>query len=151
MPTNLYGPGDNYDLKTSHVLPALIRKVHEAKTAGAPAIELWGSGTPLREFMHVDDCADALVFLMTHYSDASHVNVGTGTDISIRDLAGLIARIAGYDGDITLDRTKPDGTPRKLMSGEKLHALGWQPKIGLEDGVAQVYRDHASARPAAAE
>jgi GDP-L-fucose synthase len=146
MPTNLYGPGDNYDLKTSHVLPALIRKVHEAKMAGAPSIEIWGSGTPLREFMHVDDCADALVFLMKHYSGDEHVNVGTGSDISIHDLARTIARIAGYEGGITLDRSKPDGTPRKLMSSAKLHALGWTPKIGLEDGISRVIGGFESSR-----
>jgi len=139
MPTNLYGPGDNYDLKTSHVLPALIRKAHEAKTAGAPSMELWGTGSPLREFMHVDDCADALVFLMQHYSGDEHVNVGTGSDLSILDLAKLVCKAVGYDGEIRLDPSKPDGTPRKLMSSEKLQALGWQTKIGLEDGIRSVY------------
>jgi GDP-L-fucose synthase len=144
MPANLYGPGDNYDLKSSHVMPALIRKIHEAKIAGAPSIELWGSGTPLREFMYVDDCADALVFLMKNYSGEGHVNVGTGSDLSIAELAKLIARIAGYEGGLTLDRSKPDGTPRKLMSSAKLHALGWTPSIPLEDGIAKVYRDFAA-------
>jgi GDP-L-fucose synthase len=141
MPTNLYGPGDNYDLKTSHVLPALVRKAHEAKAANAPSIELWGTGTPLREFMHVDDCADALVFLMQHYSGDEHVNVGTGSDLSILDLAKLVCKAVGYEGEIRLDASKPDGTPRKLMSSEKLQALGWQPKIGLKTGIARVYRD----------
>jgi GDP-L-fucose synthase len=141
MPTNLYGPGDNYDLKTSHVLPALIRKAHEAKAANAPSIELWGTGTPRREFMHVDDCADALVFLMQHYSGDEHVNVGTGSDLSILDLAKLVCKAVGYEGEIRLDASKPDGTPRKLMSSEKLQALGWQPKIGLKTGIARVYRD----------
>jgi GDP-L-fucose synthase len=141
MPTNLYGPGDNYDLKTSHVLPALIRKAHEAKAANAPSIELWGTGTPLREFMHVDDCADALVFLMQRYSGDEHVNVGTGSDLSILDLAKLVCKAVGYEGEIRLDASKPDGTPRKLMSSEKLQALGWQPKIGLKTGIARVYRD----------
>ncbi|MFZ2099055.1 MAG: GDP-L-fucose synthase [Oricola sp.] len=141
MPTNLYGPGDNYDLKTSHVLPALIRKAHEAKTAGAPSIELWGTGTPLREFMHVDDCADALVFLMKHYTGEGHVNVGTGSDLAIYDLAKLVCSVIGYEGEITLDRSKPDGTPRKLMSSDKLRSMGWTPKIALEDGIARVYRD----------
>ena len=141
MPTNLYGPGDNYDLKTSHVLPALIRKAHEAKAAGSPSIELWGTGSPLREFMHVDDCADALVFLMRNYSGDQHVNVGTGSDLSILDLAKLVCKAVGYEGEITLDISKPDGTPRKLMSSEKLQALGWQSKIGLEDGIARVYQD----------
>jgi GDP-L-fucose synthase len=141
MPTNLYGPGDNYDLKTSHVLPALIRKAHEAKAANAPSIELWGTGTPLREFMHVDDCADALVFLMQCYSGDEHVNVGTGSDLSILDLAKLVCKAVGYEGEIRLDASKPDGTPRKLMSSEKLQALGWQPKIGLKTGIVRVYRD----------
>jgi len=141
MPTNLYGPGDNYDLKTSHVLPALIRKAHEAKAANAPSIELWGTGTPLREFMHVDDCADALVFLMQRYSGDEHVNVGTGSDLSILDLAKLVCAAVGYEGEIRLDASKPDGTPRKLMSSEKLQALGWQSKIGLKTGIARVYRD----------
>ncbi len=137
MPTNLYGPGDNYDLESSHVLPALIRKVSEAKAAGAPSVTVWGSGTPLREFMHADDCADALVFLMRHYSDADHVNVGTGREITILDLAKMIAKAAGYDGKIELDRSKPDGTPRKLMDSSRLHAMGWSPKIDLEIGIRQ--------------
>ena len=135
MPTNLYGTGDNYDPQTSHVLPALIRKVEEARASGAPAITLWGSGTPLREFLHADDCADALVFLMQHYSGHEHVNVGSGEEISIRDLAQMIARAAGYDGAIELDPSKPDGTPRKLMDSAKLRAMGWQPTIGLEAGI----------------
>ena len=137
MPTNLYGPGDNYDLETSHVLPALIRKIGEAKAAGAPSVTVWGSGTPLREFMHADDCADALVFLMQRYSDGEHVNVGTGQEITILDLAKLIANAAGYDGKIELDRAKPDGTPRKLMDSSRLHAMGWSPKIDLEIGIRQ--------------
>jgi GDP-L-fucose synthase len=141
MPTNLYGPGDNYDLKTSHVLPALIRKVHDAKMAGAPSIEIWGTGTPMREFMHVDDCADALVFLMKNYSDEGHVNVGTGSDLAILDLAKLVCAVIGYDGEIRLDTSKPDGTPRKLMSSDKLRSLGWEPSITLEDGITRVYRD----------
>ncbi|MBU4531357.1 MAG: GDP-L-fucose synthase [Hoeflea sp.] len=137
MPTNLYGTGDNYDLKTSHVLPALVRKVEEARAAGAPSITLWGSGTPLREFLHADDCADALVFLMRHYSGHEHVNVGSGAEISIRDLAQMIARASGYDGAIELDPSKPDGTPRKLMDSAKLRAMGWQPSIGLEAGIGR--------------
>lgn len=137
MPTNLYGTGDNYDLATSHVLPALIRKVQEAKAAGAASITLWGSGAPLREFMHADDCADALVFLAQHYSGHEHVNVGSGQEISIRGLAEMIAEASGYTGSIELDPTKPDGTPRKLMDSAKLHALGWQPKIDLEAGIAR--------------
>jgi len=138
MPTNLYGPGDNYDPETSHVLPALIRKVSEAVATGAPSITLWGSGTPLREFLHADDCADALVFLMQHYSGLGHVNVGSGEEISILDLARLIARIAGYAGEIAFDSSKPDGTPRKLMDSTRLRAMGWAPRIGLEAGVRQI-------------
>ncbi|MDZ7603530.1 MAG: GDP-L-fucose synthase [Hoeflea sp.] len=135
MPTNLYGTGDNYDLATSHVLPALIRKVQEAKAARAPAITLWGSGTPLREFLHADDCADALVFLMQHYSGHEHINVGSGEEISIRDLALTIAKASGYEGSIELDPSKPDGTPRKLMDSSRLRAMGWRPQIGLEAGI----------------
>ncbi|EDQ35689.1 Nucleoside-diphosphate-sugar epimerase [Hoeflea phototrophica DFL-43] len=137
MPTNLYGTGDNYDLATSHVLPALIRKVYEAKAAAAPSITLWGSGTPLREFMHADDCADALVFLMQHYSGHDHVNVGSGQEVTIRDLALMIARASGYVGSIDLDPSKPDGTPRKLMDSTRLGAMGWQPAIALEVGIAR--------------
>ena len=154
MPTNLYGPGDNYDLATSHVLPALVRKVHEAKAAGAPSITLWGSGTPLREFMHADDCADALVFLMQHYRGHEHVNVGTGQEISIRDLAQMIAAASGYQGTVELDASKPDGTPRKLMDSSRLRAMGWSPAIGLEDGVARTvaeYRAIADSRQGSAE
>lgn len=139
MPTNLYGPGDNFDLETSHVLPALIRKAHEAKIGGAEAITIWGSGTPLREFMHCDDCADALVFLLKTYSGYEHVNVGTGSDLSIRELTETICKIVGFDGAIEHDRSKPDGTPRKLMSSQKLLDMGWAPKIGLEDGIRQTY------------
>ncbi|MEQ8307948.1 MAG: GDP-L-fucose synthase [Hoeflea sp.] len=135
MPTNLYGTGDNYDLRTSHVLPALIRKVHEAKADNAPSITLWGSGTPLREFLHADDCADALVFLMQHYSGHEHVNVGSGHEVSIRDLAVMIAEASGYSGTIELDPSKPDGTPRKLMDSARLRAMGWQPSIGLDAGI----------------
>ncbi|MEP3438038.1 MAG: GDP-L-fucose synthase [Hoeflea sp.] len=143
MPTNLYGTGDNYDLQTSHVLPALIRKVHEAKSTGASSITLWGSGTPLREFMHADDCADALVFLMRHYSGYEHVNVGSGVEVTIRDLAVTIARSSGYPGSIELDPSKPDGTPRKLMDSAKLWAMGWKPKIGLEDGISRSVAEFA--------
>ncbi|MFM6949712.1 MAG: GDP-L-fucose synthase family protein [Novosphingobium sp.] len=138
MPTNLYGPGDNFDPESSHVVPALIRKVHEAKASGAP-VTLWGTGTPLREFMHVDDCADACVFLMKHYSGAEHINIGTGSEISIRDLAGLIMEVAGYRGEIITDPARPDGTPRKLMDNAQLTALGWQPQIGLREGLADAY------------
>ena len=139
MPTNLYGPGDNFDLASSHVVPALIRKAHEAKVSGAAFMEVWGTGTPKREFLHVDDCADACVHLMKIYSDMQHVNVGSGTDISILDLTKLIASIVGFDGNIVQDVSKPDGTPRKLMDTEKLRAMGWSPKIGLEDGLKDAY------------
>jgi GDP-L-fucose synthase len=142
MPTNLYGTGDNYDLTSSHVLPALVRKVHEAKAAGAPSITLWGSGTPLREFLHADDCADALVFLMRHYSGYEHVNVGSGQEVTIRDLAMMIAQATGYRGTIELDPSKPDGTPRKLMDSGKLNQMGWTPKIGLEAGIARTIAEY---------
>jgi GDP-L-fucose synthase len=145
MPTNIYGPGDNFDLATSHVLPALIRKAHDARHSGAAALTIWGSGTPRREFLHVDDCADALVFLMQNYSADSHVNVGTGEDIAILDLARMVAETAGFKGSIQTDPTKPDGTPRKLLSVEKLHGLGWRHRIGLRDGIAatlQWFMDH---------
>ncbi len=141
MPTNLYGTGDTYDPLSSHVLPALIRKVVEARDRGAAAITLWGSGTPLREFLHADDCADGLVFLMQHYSDFEHVNVGSGREVTIRALAGLIAKAAGYEGRIELDLTKPDGTPRKLMDSGKIAGLGWRPKIGLEAGILRTLVD----------
>ena len=137
MPTNLYGPGDNFDLATSHVLPALIRKVHEAKLAGASSFEIWGSGSPRREFMHVDDCADALVFLMKNYSAESHVNVGTGSDVTILELAEMIADIVGFDGEIIRDESKPDGTPRKLLDTALLDDLGWSARIKLRDGIEQ--------------
>ncbi|WP_196259691.1 GDP-L-fucose synthase [Pelagibacterium limicola] len=140
MPTNLYGPRDNFDLNSSHVLPALIRKVHEAKQSGASAITIWGTGAPLREFLHADDCADALVFLLKSYSETSHVNVGSGEDISILDLARLVCRVVGFDGVIEHDLTKPDGTSRKLMSSDRLRGMGWMPKIGLQDGIARTYR-----------
>ena len=139
MPTNLYGPGDNFDLASSHVLPALLRKAHEAKVSGARSMTLWGSGTPMREFLHVDDCADACVFLMKSYSDAGHINVGSGTDIAIIDLARLVAEVVGADVDIELDTSKPDGTPRKLMSNARLAAMGWSPNVDLRDGIAATY------------
>ncbi len=139
MPTNLYGPNDNYDLQNSHVLPALIRKFHEAKLAGSPNVEIWGTGSPKREFLHSDDLAEACVFLMQHYSDEQFVNIGTGEDISIKDLALLIKRIVGYDGKLLFDASKPDGTPRKLMDVSKLHALGWKHRIDLETGIKSVY------------
>ena len=140
MPTNLYGPGDNFDLKSSHVLPALIRKAHEAKAAGAPAIEIWGTGTPRREFLHVDDLADACVFLMTCYSGDSHVNVGSGRDVSILELTKMVAAAVGFEGEIVHDESKPDGTPRKLMSADMLQRMGWDPSIRLADGIAATYQ-----------
>jgi GDP-L-fucose synthase len=140
MPTNLYGPGDNFDLEKSHVLPALLRKVHEAKEAGRDRIVVWGSGRPRREFMHVDDCADALVFLVTHYSAPSHVNVGTGSDLSIHELGQLVCDVVGFGGRIELDRDKPDGTPRKLLDSTLLNSLGWSAKIELRDGIERTYR-----------
>ena len=139
MPTNLYGPGDNFDLQSSHVLPALLRKAHEAKARGDGDLEIWGTGTPRREFLHVDDCADALVHLMQVYSDESPVNVGSGTDVAIAELAELVMATVGLEGALRRDRVKPDGTPRKLMSGARLAALGWTPRIPLEEGVRQVY------------
>ncbi len=139
MPTNLYGPGDNYDLQSSHVLPALIRKAHEAREAGAGHITIWGAGSPRREFLHADDCADACVFLMKHYSGHDHVNVGSGEDIPIIDLARLVCDVVGFKGEIQTDPTKPDGTPRKLMSGDRIRAMGWAPSINLRDGVTGAY------------
>jgi len=140
MPTNLYGPGDNFDLNSSHVLPALIRKAHQAKLANSPEVVVWGTGKPRREFLHVDDCADALVFLLKNYSGEEHVNVGYGDDIQISELAQLICHVVGYDGEITYDVSKPDGTPRKLMSNTKLVSMGWKPTVTLRDGVTSVYK-----------
>lgn len=140
MPTNLYGPGDNFDLEKSHVMPALIRKFHEAKTAGAPSVVVWGTGKPLREFLHVDDCARAAVFLMVNYDRPDIVNIGTGTDISIGNLAQLVKKVVGYTGEIVFDAGKPDGTPRKLVDVSRITGLGWRPEIGLEEGVADAYR-----------
>ncbi|MEH3125085.1 GDP-L-fucose synthase [Agrobacterium cavarae] len=141
MPTNLYGPGDNFDLNSSHVLPALLRKAHEAKMRGEKEITIWGTGTPRREFLHADDCADALVFLMKNYSNDGHVNVGSGDDISILELAVLICKIVGFEGDIKYDLSKPDGTPRKLMSAQKLGALGWKTSSTLPQGIESFYQD----------
>jgi GDP-L-fucose synthase len=142
MPTNLYGPGDNYDLNSSHVVPALIRKAHEAKQRGDKQLVIWGSGTPRREFLHVDDCAEALVLVMQRYSDIEHINIGSGEDLTIADLAARICRVVGFSGDIVTDPRKPDGTPRKLMSGTKLRALGWEPRIGLDVGLANAHRHY---------
>lgn len=139
MPTNLYGPNDNYDLKNSHVLPALLRKFHEAKESQAPEVVIWGSGTPLREFLHADDMADACFFLMQHYNEEGLVNIGVGEDISILDLAKMIKEIVGYEGRLVFDASKPDGTPRKLMDVSKLHALGWKATTGLKEGITSVY------------
>lgn len=140
MPTNLYGPGDNFDLQSSHVLPALIRKAHEAKLAGAPSMQIWGSGTPRREFLHVDDLADACVFLMRTYSGESHVNVGFGDDVTIIELVAMVAEAVGFAGEIVRDTSKPDGTPRKLMDSAMLMGMGWQPRIELRQGIAATYR-----------
>ncbi|PUZ21227.1 GDP-L-fucose synthase [Chitinophaga costaii] len=139
MPTNLYGTNDNYDLQNSHVLPALIRKFHTAKVTGAPEVVIWGTGTPLREFMHADDMADACVFLMQRYNEPGPINIGIGHDISIAALAKLVQKITGYKGRLVFDTSKPDGTPRKLMDVSKLHALGWKPSIELEPGIRAVY------------
>jgi GDP-L-fucose synthase len=139
MPTNLYGPNDNYHPENSHVLPALLRKFHEAKLNNAPFVTLWGTGTPRREFLHVDDLADACYFLMQHYDEPGFVNIGTGEDLPILELAQMVQRIVGYDGEIRNDLSKPDGTPRKLMDVSKLDALGWKARIGLEDGIRSVY------------
>lgn len=139
MPTNLYGPGDNFDLNNSHVLPALLRKFHEARVSGAETVEVWGSGNPRREFLHVDDLADACVFLMQDYSSPKIINVGWGKDISIAELAKLIGRVVGFEGRLEFDPSKPDGTPRKLLDISRLKALGWQPSIALDEGVPNTY------------
>jgi GDP-L-fucose synthase len=149
MPTNLYGPNDNYDLKSSHVLPALIRKFHEAKVEGQPYVELWGSGTPRREFLHVDDLADACLFLMERYDEQEFVNIGVGHDLAIKELAEMIKEIVGYTGEIKLDVTKPDGTYRKLMDVSKISSLNWKARINLREGISSVYelyKEHADGR-----
>lgn len=140
MPTNLYGPHDNYDLEGSHVMPAMIRKFHEAKQAGAAAVELWGTGSPLREFLYVDDMADACVFLLEQYNGVQHINIGTGKEVTIRELAETVKRVVGYQGEIVWNKDMPDGTPRKLTNVEKLHELGWTHKVELEEGVALAYQ-----------
>ncbi|HWK05449.1 MAG TPA: GDP-L-fucose synthase [Puia sp.] len=147
MPTNLYGPNDNYDLNNSHVLPALIRKFHEARQKGEPEVILWGSGKPRREFLHADDLADACFFLMQQYNEAGFVNIGTGEDLEIRELALLVKNIVGYTGKITNDLSKPDGTPRKLMDVGKLHQLGWTATTSLEEGIRRVYEDFKKTQP----
>lgn len=139
MPTNMYGPGDNFDLQSSHVLPALMRKIVEAKENGAPTVEIWGSGKPLREFLYVDDLADACLFLLQSFSEPGPINVGTGRDISIRDLALLIREVAGYEGELAFDASKPDGTPRKLLDVSRLAAAGWTAKVGLREGIEKAY------------
>jgi GDP-L-fucose synthase len=139
MPTNLYGPGDNFNLQGSHVLPALIRKFHEAREAGSPSVEIWGTGTPRREFLHVDDLADAALFLMEHYDSPEIINVGVGEDISIRELAELVGRVVDCRGELAFDTSKPDGTPRKLLDVGRLSSLGWKAKTGLEEGVQRTY------------
>jgi GDP-L-fucose synthase len=139
MPTNLYGPNDNYDLNNSHVLPAMIRKFHEAKISNASAVHLWGDGSPLREFLHVDDLAEACLHLMLNYNEKMFVNVGTGTDLSIKELAELVQSTVGYTGSVEWDSSKPNGTPRKLMNVDRIHQSGWKHKIDLKEGVASVY------------
>lgn len=141
MPTNLYGPNDNYDLENSHVLPAMIRKFHEAKERGDASMTLWGSGSPMREFLHADDLAEACVYLMESYSDSELVNIGTGVDVTIKELAETVKQIVGFEGEIKWDTARPDGTPRKLMDVSKLHSLGWKHKIELKDGIALAYQD----------
>jgi GDP-L-fucose synthase len=141
MPTNMYGPNDSYNLNNSHVLPALIRKFHDAKENNSPFVEMWGTGTPMREFLHADDLGDACVFLMNTYNEEKFVNIGSGTDLTIKDLALLVKGIVGYTGDIKHDLSKPDGTPRKLMDVSYLHSLGWKHKIELPEGIKQVYED----------
>jgi GDP-L-fucose synthase len=147
MPTNLYGPGDNFDLANSHVLPALLRKFHEAAAAGAPEVNIWGTGAPRREFLHVDDLADACLFLMLNYDSPEIVNVGTGVDVTIRELAEMIQRVTGFKGCLTFDSSKPDGTPRKLLDVSKLNGLGWKASIPLERGVAETYAWYRRQKP----
>jgi GDP-L-fucose synthase len=146
MPTNLYGPGDNFDLQSSHVLPALIRKIHEAKARGDKSVDIWGTGTPRREFLHVDDLADAVVYLLRNYDAEPMVNIGWGEDVTIRELAEMVMSAIGYTGALAFDPTKPDGTPRKLLDVSRLHGLGWRPRISLKEGIAATYtwfKDHA--------
>jgi GDP-L-fucose synthase len=140
MPTNLYGQGDNYHPENSHVVPAMLRKFHEAKENNLPTVTIWGTGTPMREFLHVDDLADASVFLMENYNDLEHINVGTGEDVTIRELAESIKKIVGYSGEIVFDTSKPDGTPRKLLNVSKLNNLGWKHSISLEKGLKDTYK-----------
>ena len=141
MPTNLYGPGDNYDLQTSHVIPALIRKAYEAKQNGLDTMEVWGTGTVKREFLHVDDCAAGIIFLLKNYSGDQHINLGTGQDISIRDLAKTICNVAGFNGELIFDTSKPDGTPRKLLDTTRINNMGWQATIPLQAGLESAIQD----------
>lgn len=145
MPTNLFGPGDNYDLEKSHVIPALLRKFHEAKVQKKDRVVIWGTGTPLREFMYVDDLADACVFLMKEYNERQFINIGTGKEISIKDLAQLVKEVVGFEGDLEFDMTKPDGTPRKLMDSSRLHELGWRSETSLREGLKYAYFDFQDA------
>ncbi len=140
MPTNIYGPGDNFHPEDSHVVPALIRRIHEAKEAGLPDVVIWGSGTPLREFLHVDDLARAIVFLAEHYDSADIINVGSGEEVSIRELAETIVRVVGYEGELVFDTSKPDGTPRKFLDNSKIETLGWSPQVSLREGLAETYQ-----------
>jgi GDP-L-fucose synthase len=146
MPTNLYGPNDNYDLQTSHVLPALIRKFHEAKLSGEANVTVWGTGKPLREFMHADDLADACFFLMQNFDEPGFINIGVGYDISIKDLAAMVAKVTGFEGSVIFDPSRPDGTPRKLMDVSRLKDLGWSARIGLEEGISMVYQKNFTER-----
>lgn len=139
MPTNLYGPNDNFHPENSHVLPALLRRFHEAKVSGAKEVVVWGSGSPLREFLHVDDMADAVIYLMDNYSGLEHVNVGSGKEVTIKELAELVKEVVGFKGELVWDSTKPDGTPRKLMDSSRLAGLGWVPKVSLRDGLVGTY------------
>ena len=148
MPTNIYGPGDNFHPEDSHVVPALIRRIHEAKESGAPEVVIWGSGTPLREFLHVDDLARAIMFLAEHYDSGEHINVGSGEEVSIRELAETIVDVVGYDGQLAFDTSKPDGTPRKFLDNSRIEGLGWSPQVGLREGLAETYQwfvDHGDS------
>jgi GDP-L-fucose synthase len=144
MPTNLYGPGDNFDLQGSHVLPALLRKFHEAAASGAPEVSVWGTGSPRREFLHADDLASAAVFLMLNYESPEILNVGTGEDLTVHELAEIIARVTGFRGQLVFDESKPDGTPRKVLDVSRIHALGWKAQIPLEAGIAATYQWYLS-------
>jgi GDP-L-fucose synthase len=148
MPTNMYGPNDNYDLHNSHVLPALIRKFHEAKVSGAPNVVCWGTGSPFREFLYADDLARGCVFLLENYSGEQFINIGSGSEITIRDLTEVIKRVVGFKGEVVWDKTKPDGTPRKLMDSSRLLALGWKPQVDLETGIRLAYDDYRKRFPA---